>query len=626
MDLISKFTASPRDFPEKELGALAGQVRERIVAVVAENGGHLASSLGAVDICIALLRVFDPLRDRIVFDVGHQAYAWKILTGRNDSFGTLRRHGGISGFPRMAESPADAFGAGHAGIAISAALGISAASAAPDGRPPAVVAVTGDASIANGISLEALNNIDSAKGPFIILLNDNRMAISRNVGALSRHFGFLLSSRRYNRVKGSIEALGKKLRLHGLSPSYHRLERAVKRLFVRSGFFENLGIRYMGPLDGHNIVRLSHALEIARDYARPIVIHAATHKGRGYAPAEADPAAWHGVGPFDAATGKARTPPARDYSAAFGEALHEAAREDSRVVAITAAMTSGTGLAEFAREFPGRFYDVGICEEHALSFAAGLAAGGARPFAALYSTFAQRAVDSFIHDVCLQNLPVTLCLDRAGSVGADGATHHGLYDIPLLRALPNAVIAQPRDAATMRSLIGCSLAMARPFVLRYPRGKCEQSVPAEAGRPDEAIKPGSAQILKLPAFPSSAPPPGIPPLIWLWALGDMIPIALGAARLLEGRGAARVGVVDPVFIKPLDTALLKAQVAEGAAIATIENGVLPGGFGSAVMEAAPGVPVRRFGWPDALLPHGSPAELLAAAGLTAEAVADALAE
>ena len=616
MSLISKFNESPADFPDDKLEALASEVRARIIGVVARNGGHLASSLGAVELIIALLKVFDPVRDKIVWDVGHQTYAWKILTGRDDRFDSLRTYGGISGFPRRDESPCDAFGAGHAGSAISAALGLAAARDCAEGDESraSVVAVTGDASISNGVSLEALNNVVSATKRFILVLNDNEMAISKNVGALSRHFGRLLSSRRYNRLKTGVETFAKRIHLHWLSNCYHRIESTIKSFFVRNVVFEDLGLRYVGPLDGHNITRLVRALAIARDYNRPIILHVATQKGRGYAPAEANPADWHGVGPFEISSGRKLGKKTRDYSAAFGDLLAEAAERDGRVVAITAAMPSGTGLESFAKRHPGRFFDVGICEEHAVTFAAGLAAGGRRPFVALYSTFAQRAVDCVFHDVCLQKLPVTLCLDRAGVVGADGMTHHGLFDIPMLRPLPGLVIAQPRDEQMFRDLIVLSLASDLPFALRYPRGECPANLFGKGPKPT----PGKAEVVRDPCG-------NIKRHIWIWALGDMLPTAIKVADALEATGAASVGVVDPVFIKPLDAALLASQIACGAEIATFENGTLQGGFGSAILEAAPhGAYIRRFGFGDAAVPHGKPAELLECAGLDVGSLVSAL--
>ncbi len=609
MTLIEKFVKSPKDFPDNELDALASEVRSRIIEVVGKNGGHLASSLGAVETVIALLRIFDPIRDKVVWDVGHQTYAWKILTGRNDNFDTLRKHRGISGFPKMSESKADAYGAGHAGTAVSAALGMAAARDIRGGTET-VVAVVGDAAITNGISLEGLNNAVSATKRFILVLNDNEMSIGENVGAISRHFARILLSRRYNRAKNAVERFAYSLRLHWLSGVYHRIESAIKSLFVKNIIFENLGLRYIGPLDGHNIVRLSRAFAIARDYNRPIILHIATKKGRGYPPAEDNPSKWHGVSPFDVESGEPKFPSARDYSKVFGEILTKKAEDDGRIVAITAAMRSGTGLDVFAKTYPERFYDVGICEEHAAVFAAGLAANGMRPFLALYSTFAQRAVDNIFHDISIQNLPVTIALDRAGVVGADGVTHNGIYDIAMTRCLPNLIIAQPRDELRMRSLIGLSLEMASPFIIRYPRGKIAKII-SDGGD----VKFCKAEIL------SRIDESRHGRKIWIWALGDMIPTAFEVKKILEQSGDVTVGIVDPVFIKPLDRDLLTTQNVSGAEIVTIENGTLYGGFGSAVLEASEGKKVRCFGFGDRPVEHGSQAELLAAHGLDAKSIA-----
>lgn len=617
MELIEQFSKSPKDFPEKQLDDLAKEVRARIIGVVSKNGGHLASSLGAVELIIALLRVFDSEKDPVVWDVGHQTYAWKILTGRNDRFDTLRKKDGISGFPRRDESKSDAFVAGHAGVAISAALGLAAARDQKNGEAnkSTVVAVVGDAALANGISLEALNNATATTKRFILILNDNKMSISQNVGALSRHFARVLASRRYNKAKTGIESFAKRLHLHWLSNRYHAIESRIKSLFVKNVFFEDLGLRYIGPLDGHNIKRLIKALTIARDYNRPIVLHVATQKGRGYEYAERNPAQWHGAAPFDIQSGKPLSQPAPGFSEAFGDAITDAAKSDKRIIAITAAMRSGTGLDTFYQKFPERFFDVGICEEHAVSFAAGLAAGGMRPFIAIYSSFAQRAIDSVFHDICLQDLPATLCLDRAGIVGADGMTHHGLYDISLLRPFPNIVIAQPRDKVILQSLIKLSLENSHPFAIRYPRGRCPEKLLEDSS----SAQIGKAQIIRMPKGSAKRK-------IWIWALGDMLPAALDAAEKLEADDIASVGVVDPIFIKPLDYGLLQRQIETGAEIATVENGVLQGGFGSVILEAAPHGKITRFGWGDAPIEHGTPEELFKEAGLDAEAITKRLSQ
>lgn len=611
--LIDRFaSASPEaPFPAKDFPALAAEVRAAMLETVGRNGGHLASSLGVVELTIALLATFDAKRDRIVWDVGHQGYAWKLLTGRAGAFPTLRRKGGISGFLKRHESPCDAFDAGHAGTAVSAALGMAAARDRLGGKEN-VVAVVGDASFANGLTFEALNNVASSTSRLVIVLNDNEMSISENVGALSRYFGRMLASARYNRAKRAIESGAKRIRLDPLRDAYYRTEQVLKGLFVRNGFVESLGIRYVGPIDGHDFGALMDALAIARDSDRPILIHVATTKGKGYAPAEKEPEKWHGVGPFDVATG-ALPPSSPSFSSVFGEALADLAARDSRVAAITAAMRTGTGLDIFAERFPERFFDVGISEGHAVTFAAGLAAAGMRPFAAIYSTFAQRAVDNVFHDVCLQNLPVCLCLDRAGVVGADGPTHHGLYDITLLRPFPGITIMQPRDGAMLARMLDLATRINGPSVIRYPRGAATPPVADAAQVP---LETGSAEIVR----------DAVDAKVWLWALGDMLSVAMEASDILSGKGVA-CGVVDPVFVKPLDERLLSAQAESGALIATLEDGCKVGGFGSAVLETlvSRGLPPpMAFGFPDAPVGQGTQKELFADYGLDAQSIADAV--
>jgi 1-deoxy-D-xylulose-5-phosphate synthase len=612
--LIEQFVAATPEAPfsEDQFPKLAAEVRDRILETVSQNGGHLASNLGVVELTIALLATFRPETDRIVWDVGHQGYAWKLLTGRADKFGTLRQHGGISGFLKRHESPCDAFDAGHAGTAISAALGIAAARDRA-GRDEHVVAVVGDASFSNGISLEALNNAVATTRRFIVILNDNEMSISQNVGALSRYFGRLLSSNRYNRVKKAIESAAKKLRLDPLRGTYYKVEHALKGLFVRNGFVESFGLRYVGPIDGHDFKSLLSALAIARDSDRPILLHIGTTKGKGYAPAETEPDKWHGVSPFDRDTGKPK-PSSPGFSSALGEALSRLADDDKRVIAITAAMKSGTGLDAFAAAHPDRFFDVGICEEHAATFAGGLAAAGMHPFVALYSTFAQRAVDSVFHDICLQNLPVTFCLDRAGVVGADGPTHHGLYDIPLLRSFPNITMLQPRDEAMLGKMLRAALALPSPCVIRYPRGK-GVAIAGATANDNAPFEIGKAEIVRKPVRDKAN--------IWIWALGDMIASATEAADILEKEGLS-VGIVDPRSIKPLDTVLLLLQARSGARIVTIEDGCAIGGFGTAVLETLssehlPGALI--LGFPDAIVGQGTQKELLSDYGLDGTSIA-----
>ena len=564
----------------------AEEIRRRILEVTLANGGHLASSLGAVEIAMALNEVFDAKSDRIVWDVGHQAYAWKILTGRDADFATLRRFGGLSGFPNPKESAADAAIAGHAGVAISVAEGMAAARDRRGGKHH-VVAVVGDTAIANGTSFEALNNCAGVGGKVIVVLNDNEMSISRPVGALSRLFGRLVTGIRYNRVKAAAERTGHRLKLSFLSGIYHRLESRIKGLFVGSAFFERFGIRYIGPVDGHSLPALRQAFTVAKLDKRSVLVHVVTKKGKGYEPAERDPVAWHGIGPQSADA--AKVPTAKSWSAAFGMALAEAARQDERVVALTAGMRTGTGLGAFAKEFPDRFFDAGIAEGHLVSFASGLAAGGMRPVVAIYSTFLQRAIDQVMHDVCIAKLPVVFCVDRAGVVGADGVTHQGLYDLAMLRCLPNLTICQPKDEADLVALINEALTRDGPTVIRYPRGQ----VPAPAVSVAGPVAPGA--------------PSGTNFVIW--ATGDQLGKAEEVARRLGG-----AEVVHARYLKPFDAELLASQRAAGKRIVSIENGAVAGGFGEAI-----GADVK-FGWPDVFIPHGEVAELERAYGLDVDAI------
>lgn len=615
--LIDQFT-SGKDFPESSFPELASEVRQRIIDTVSENGGHLASNLGVVELTIALLAKFNPQKDRIIWDVSHQCYAWKILTGRNEKFSTLRKHCGISGFLKHAESKCDAFDAGHAGTAISAALGMAAARDAKKGDEH-IVAVVGDGAFANGLSLEALNNVASSTKKLIVILNDNEMSISPNVGALSRYFGKLLVNRRYNQVKTKVETLATKLHLTILLTAYRKIRSMLKRLFVKNGMVEALGFRYVGPIDGHDFTSLANAITLAKNYEHPILLHVSTQKGRGYEPAETEPWKWHGVSPFNKETGTAKKPAQRDFSAAFSDSITNLARSNNSIAAITAGMRSGTGLDAFASEFPDRFFDVGICEEHAATFAAGLAASGMHPVVALYSTFAQRAIDNIFHDICLQNLPVVFCLDRAGIVGADGPTHHGIFDIALLRSMPNITIMQPRDEASLVQDLSFAIKHKGPSVIRYPRGSIGKNI--KAIEKASAIS-FNAEILKVPVAGTGKKHET--KTCWIWALGDFVPEALEVAEMLENNGIP-TGVVDPRFITPLDTELLFKQADNGAIFVTMENGVLGGGFGSSVLETISSSgrtnTVLRFGWPTEIIPHGTVSELLKEFDLDADSVA-----
>lgn len=612
-----------RSIPAEKLPELAEEIRSTILETVSHTGGHLASSLGAVELTIELLRHFTPPRDKIVWDVGHQAYTWKLLTGRADRFATLRQFGGLSGFPKREESACDAFIAGHAGNAISAALGMAVGRDRQKGTGQ-IVAVIGDAAMTNGISLEALNNLDDAKTKLILILNDNQMSIDGSVGSLSRRLGSMLANIRYNRIKAAAEAAGHKLKLTFLRGIYHRLEQAVKSLWLGNSFYEEFGLRYIGPIDGHNFRALNNAIQSAIEDKGPVIVHVVTKKGKGFAPAERDPTAWHGVGPFDLAKRELKTSGQIGYSKVFGNALTQLAERDPKIVAITAAMCSGTGLEPFATKFPERFFDVGICEEHAVVFAAGLATEGFRPFFAVYSSFLQRAVDCVMHDVCLQNLPVVFCIDRAGTVGADGPTHHGLFDIAMLRCLPNLTIMQPADPIELVALLKTALAQPGPCAIRYPRDPGPQlTLP-----PIEAIKPfplGRAEVRGVWELENGTVvrKPAANPSIWIWALGDRVPLAETIASALAAAGH-RTGVVNARFIKPLDRERLAQQAKDATRFVTLENAALAGGFGSALREALADLdcatPVESFGWPDRFVPQGTSIRLNEQAGLTAEAI------
>ena len=549
------------------------ELRARMLEVVSKNGGHLASSLGAVEIAMSLAEVFEPEKDRVVWDVGHQAYAWKMLTGRDDRFDTLRKLGGISGFPNPAESKADAAVAGHAGVALSVALGLAAARDRK-GTDENVIAVIGDASMANGVSLEALNNCATATSKVIVVLNDNEMSISRPTGSFARLLGRLISGVRYNRVKLAAERAGHAMKLTFLRGIYHGLESRIKSLFLGNRFFEQFGLRYIGPIDGHDLEALCDAFTVAKEDKRSVLVHVVTKKGYGYAPAEKNPTKWHGVGPFDIVPSNApdaAAPSGKSWSDAFGSMLVDAAKDDRRVVALTAAMKDGTGLVDFAKEFPGRFFDVGIAEEHMVAFAAGLAAGGMRPVVAVYSTFLQRSIDQMMHDVCLPGLPVVICVDRAGVVGADGATHQGVFDIAMLRCLPNLTICQPKDEEDLRLLLDEALARRGPTVIRYPRGRVPSHVEpfyGEGGR------------------------------IAIWATGDWLEKANEVAKAVRG-----AEVVHARYIKPFDSDTLARQRALGMRIVSLENGSVAGGLGEAIGADL------KFGWPDSFVPHGQQAEL-----------------
>ena len=570
------------------------EIRQRILETVSKNGGHLASSLGAVEIAMALSKVFDPEKDRVVWDVGHQSYAWKILTGRDDSFATLRKLDGISGFPNPLESKADAAFAGHAGAALSTAIGFAAARDRK-GTDEHVVAVVGDSALVNGMSFEALNNCAAATKKLIVVLNDNDMSISKPSGSFSKFLGRLITGVRYNRVKAAAEKAGHAMKLTFLRGVYHRVESRIKSLFLGNAFFEQFGLRYIGPVDGHDFKALESALTVAKHDKRSVLVHVVTKKGKGYEPAEKDPTKWHGVGPFELNEElRIKNEELRSdlslqpsWSAVFGETICEEAVKDDRICALTAAMKDGTGLTRFADIFPKRFFDVGIAEEHMVAMAGGLAAGGMKPVVAVYSTFLQRAVDQVMHDVCLAKLPVIFCVDRAGVVGADGRTHQGVFDIAMLRCLPGLTICEPKDADDFKALFKEALDRKGPTVIRYPRGKA-----AVRSQPQPSASTSKTAI---------------------WATGDWYGKACAVAEKLGDAVA-----VHARYIKPIDAGLLKVQRDAGMRIVSLENGSVVGGLGDAIEADV------KFGWPDEFIPHGTQSELERRYGLDVESIVAAL--
>ena len=618
MDSLLAQIKSPTDLKrleKKQLPQLAEELRERIVATVATNGGHLGSSLGVVELTIALHRVFDSPQDKIVWDVGHQAYAHKLLTGRQEQFPTLRQLDGLSGFPKRNESEHDCFDVGHSSTSISAALGMAAARDI-QGRDSKVVAIIGDGSLTAGMAFEALNHAGGLKEKLVVILNDNEMSISRNVGALSSFLSRKMTSDAFLRFKKETEQLlGYVPRIgRDLVNIAKRAEESLKGFMTPGMLFEGFGFDYFGPLDGHNIEELAETLRNVAQIKGPVLLHVLTKKGKGYQPAEQNPRKFHGVGPFDSMTGEVcvskTVPAAKSYTAVFGETLIDLAGADQRLVAVTAAMAAGTGLTKFAEKFPERFFDVGIAEQHAVTFSAGLASQGLRPLVAIYSTFMQRSYDQVLHDVCLQNLPVTLAMDRGGLVGADGPTHHGVFDLSFLRHLPNMTLAVPRDEAELQRIMLTAAMAPGPFAYRYPRGS---GVGVPLLQTIEPLPIGKGELLREGGD-------GV-----LIAVGSMVQEALTAAERLRAQGV-EIAVVDGRFVKPLDYELILAQAEHAPFVMTVEENALQGGFGSAVLELLAdnglSVPVIRVGIPDQFVEQGTQSELRALLGLNVDGLID----
>ncbi|MBT9172770.1 MAG: 1-deoxy-D-xylulose-5-phosphate synthase [Syntrophomonadaceae bacterium] len=616
MQLLSMVN-EPRDLKKMsvaELGQLAGELRSFLLETVAQNGGHLASNLGVVELTIALHTVFNSPEDKIIWDVGHQSYVHKLLTGRRETFDTLRRFRGLSGFPKRRESVHDVYETGHSSTSVSAALGMAKARDL-HGRKHRVIAVIGDGAIGGGLAFEALNHAGHAGTDLLVILNDNEMSIGQNVGGMAAYLGRLRTDPKYFRVKEDVEEILRKIPAIGerMVKSAERLKDALKYLLVPGMIFEELGFTYLGPVNGHQLEALLAVLRSVRSMKGPIVIHVLTKKGKGFDFTEGSPDVYHGVGPFNPGEPVSlRRSGNPTYTEVFGATVTAAAAADRKIVAITAAMASGTGLEQFAKTYPDRFFDVGIAEQHAVTFAAGLAAGGHRPVVAVYSTFLQRAYDQILHDVCLQQLPVLFALDRAGVVGEDGETHHGLFDLAYLRHIPNMSIIAPRDENMLRHALFTGFAYDGPLAVRYPRDK-GRGLPPEEPR---CLPWGRGELLRKGED------------VAILAVGTAVSLALESAERLSRLGLS-AAVVDPVFVKPLDEFLLR-EVAGSVryGMLTVEEHTLPGGFGSAALELLTGSgmlsrPLLRLGVPDRFVGHGAREILLAEVGLTAEAIVSA---
>ena len=599
-----------KSLSNKQLGELAEEIRALIISTVAETGGHLAPNLGVVELTIALHYVFDAAYDRFIWDVGHQAYTHKLLTGRQKEFGTLRQYGGISGFPKRSESRYDAFGTGHSGTSISAALGISVANHLK-GSPARAIAVIGDGSMTGGMAFEGLNNAGDLARNLIVVLNDNEMSISPNVGALSSYLSRKLSGKTLMYLKREMEDFLKSIR--GIGPNILQvLRRSVDSLisfFTPGMLFQALEFQYIGPINGHRIDRLIDTFEIARNVDGPVLIHVLTKKGKGYERAEKDPTSFHGVGAFNVTTGRSDSGTGLSYTKIFGNTMKKLADSDPKLIGITAAMLQGTGLDCFAETYADRFFDVGIAEQHAVTFAAGLATEGFKPVVAVYSTFLQRAYDQVLHDVCLQNLPVVFSMDRAGIVGEDGPTHHGLFDMSYLRSLPNMVLMAPKDENELQHMLKTAVDHQGPSAVRYPRGN---AIGVELDEELRSLEIGKGELLRRGED------------LVIVAIGSTVQSAMEAAKRLDSEGI-EAAVINARFVKPLDRELILTWAEKTGRVITVEENMLQGGFGSAVLEMFEEESffpkaIKRLGVCDFFVPHGSQAILRNLCGIDADAI------
>ncbi|MGF1677662.1 MAG: 1-deoxy-D-xylulose-5-phosphate synthase [Candidatus Methylacidiphilales bacterium] len=600
---------SPADLkklPMDKLPVLAEEIRQELITTLSKTGGHLGPNLGVVELTIAMHRVFDTPKDNFVFDVSHQAYVHKLLTGRRKEFHKIRQPGGPNGFMVRAESPHDCFGAGHAGTALSAALGMATARDLR-GTDEHVVALAGDAAFTCGVSFEALNNVCAHTKRMIIVLNDNEWSIDKNVGAIADYFNKIVTNPNYSHLHDKAESFLKRIAGDKILEVAHRIEEAAKGLVLPSVIFEELGLHYYGPVDGHDTVSLIKTFEFLKEQTHPVILHVLTQKGRGFKPALEKQKAFHGTGAFDPETGEAEAGGPPTFSKIFAESLSKFAENNNKIVAITGGMPNGTGLDKFSPQHPDRYFDVGIAEEHAVIFAAGLATKGFKPVCAIYSTFLQRAFDQIVHDVCLQNLNVVFCMDRGGLSGDDGPTHHGIFDIAYLRSIPNLVHMSPKDEDEFVDMLWTALHYSGPIALRYPRG---YATGATIKPQPQLLTIGKAEVLKQGSQ------------IAVWSYGKMAMVGEDLVKQLEARGFS-TALINGRFAKPLDHGTLDFFGRSTDLIITLEDHVLEGGFGSIVSNSLVDLgiqtPVVRIGWPDQFIEHGKEDQLRAKYGLTVEA-------
>lgn len=610
--MVLEMIQKPNDIKKlnaEQLAALADEIRQFLIEKISRTGGHLASNLGVVELTMSLHLTLDFPEDKLIWDVGHQSYTHKLLTGRKDGFDDLRKYGGLSGFPKRKESDCDAFDTGHSSTSISAGLGYVAAREIL-GEDHTVVSVIGDGSLTGGMAYEALNNASRLKSNFIIVLNDNNMSISENVGGMSKYLSGIRTAQAYTELKKGVEDTLKRIPGKGerIVSQIRKTKSGVKQLLVPGMFFEDMDITYLGPVDGHDVRKLVKVLNEAKRVDHAVLVHVLTKKGKGYAPAEKNPARFHGPGPFHIETGEPKTVSTRDtYTEVFSKVLLDIARKDEKVAAITAAMADGTGLAPFARHFPNRFFDVGIAEEHAMTFAAGLAAGGMKPVFAVYSSFLQRAYDQTLHDVCLQNLPVVIAVDRAGLVGSDGETHQGVFDLSFLSTIPNMTVISPKNRWELADMLRFAVDFQYPIAIRYPRGEAYEGMkefraPIEYAKSEVLYEEDEIAVI---------------------FVGHMAELADQVRRKLKETGYS-CSLINARFVKPLDTGILEMLAKDHCLFVTIEENVLTGGFGEQVMDyvsrAKLDVHVRNIGISDDYVEHGNVEVLRREVGLDCDAI------